>query len=70
MWHNAAIYDGGARFPSGGLVPSSDGMVGSYISAGVPASKIGIGIDFYGYAWNGGDGTSTGGATEPRQPGE
>ncbi|MGH2568586.1 MAG: glycoside hydrolase family 18 protein, partial [Bacteroidota bacterium] len=67
-WHNAAIYDGGYKFPSTGkAVPSANGMVDSFIAAGVPAAKIGIGIDFYGYVWNGGAGTSTGGATEPRQ---
>ena len=37
------------------------------IAAGVPASKLGIGIDFYGYRWWGGDGTSTGGVSRPRQ---
>ncbi|KAF0142156.1 MAG: fibronectin type III domain-containing protein, partial [Stygiobacter sp.] len=29
--------------------------------------KLGIGIDFYGYVWNGGNGTTTGGVTKPRQ---
>jgi chitinase len=42
-------------------------MAEEFIAAGVPANKIGIGIDFYGYIWKGGTGTSTGGATEPRQ---
>lgn len=66
-WHNAPIYDGGTRFPSGGLVPSIDGMTNSFIASGVPASKIGIGIDFYGYVWSGGSGMPNGGATDPRQ---
>jgi len=67
-WHNAPINDGGFRFPStGNLVPSADGKVNEFIAAGVPASKLGIGIDFYGYVWSGGAGTTTGGATEPRQ---
>jgi len=67
-WHNAPIYDGGYRFPStGGLVPSADGMVTSIINAGVPSAKLGVGIAFYGWIWSGGGGTSTGGATQPRQ---
>lgn len=67
-WHNSPLYDGGFKFPSTGSAPPSvDGMVGKFIAAGIPASKIGIGIDFYGYVWNGGDGTPTGGATAPRQ---
>ena len=67
-WFNAPIYDGGYRFPStGGLVPSTDGMVSSVIAAGVPSSKLGIGIAFYGWVWSGGAGTSTGGVALPRQ---
>ena len=67
-WFNAPIYDGGYRFPSTGqLVPSTDGMVSNFLANGVAASKLGIGISFYGYVWSGGTGTSTGGAALPRQ---
>lgn len=67
-WHNAPIYDGGYRFPgTGSLVPSADGMVTSLINAGVPSVKLGVGIAFFGWIWSGGSGTSTGGATQPRQ---
>ena len=67
-WFNAPIYDGGLTFPStGGLVPSTAGMVNSMTAAGVPAAKLGIGIAFYGWIWSGGTGTTTGGATSPRQ---
>ncbi|MBI4427525.1 MAG: T9SS type A sorting domain-containing protein [Ignavibacteriales bacterium] len=67
-WHNSAVTDGGYRFSSTGAAPpSADGMAKNFIAAGIPAAKLGIGIDFYGYVWNGGTGTSTGGATEPRQ---
>jgi chitinase len=67
-WFNAPIYDGGYRFPStGGLVPSTDGMVTDLINAGVASNKLGIGIAFYGYVWSGGGGTTTGGVTQPRQ---
>ena len=61
-WFNAPIYNGGYRFPStGGFVPSTDGMVDSFVGAGVAADKLGIGIAFYGKRWAGGTGTSTGG---------
>jgi len=67
-WFNSPIFDGGYRFPStGGLVPSVDGMVRDFLAAGVDSSKLGIGIAFYGDIWAGGTGTSTGGATFPRQ---
>jgi len=67
-WFNAPIYNGGYRFPStGGFVPSTDGMVDSFVGAGVAADKLGIGIAFYGKRWAGGTGTSTGGAALPRQ---
>lgn len=67
-WYNAPINDGGHRFPSTGqLAPSADGMVHDFLSHGVIASKLGIGICFYGCVWSGGDGTSTGGATLPWQ---
>ncbi len=67
-WFNSPIYDGGFRFPStGGLVPSVDGAVNGFVSRGIPAAKLGIGIAFYGYVWSGGAGTPTGGAAFPRQ---
>lgn len=67
-WHNAPIYDGGYRFPStNGPVPSANRDIDLTIAAGVPANKLGIGIDFYGYVWSGGSGTPAGGVTEPRQ---
>jgi chitinase len=67
-WHNAPIYDGGYRFPSTGApVPSADGMVSSFVAAGVSRQKLSIGIDFYGAVWGAGAGTPTGGVTAPRQ---
>ena len=67
-WHNSPIYDGGFKFPStGGYVPSANGMVDDFVSGGIAANKLGIGIDFYGYVWSGGTGTPSGGATAPRQ---
>jgi len=67
-WHNAPVLNGGYTFPStGGPLPCADGRVDDYLAAGVPAEKLGIGLDFYGYVWRGGEGTATGGASEPRQ---
>ncbi len=67
-WFNSPIYNGGTRFPStGGLVPSTDGMVNDFIAAGVVPGKLGIGITFYGVVWSAGAGTTTGGAALPRQ---
>ena len=67
-WHNAPVYDGGNHFPGGGaLLPSANAMVDVFIAAGVPAAKLGIGIDFYGYVWSGGTGMPAGGATGPMQ---
>ena len=60
VWHNAPVYDGGLKFPgTNRLVPSADGDVNTYISAGIAKGKIGIGADFYGYVWSG--------VTTPRQ---
>ncbi|NJD23010.1 MAG: T9SS type A sorting domain-containing protein, partial [Melioribacter sp.] len=67
-WHNSPVSDGSFVFPStGGPVPSANRNIDNFIAAGIPASKLGIGIDFYGYVWNGGNGTTTGGVTRPRQ---
>ncbi len=67
-WHNAPIFDGGYRFPStGGLIPSADGLINTFTNAGVPLSKIGVGLAFYGNIWTAGAGTTTGGVTQPRQ---
>ncbi len=67
-WFNAPLFDGGYRFPStGGLITSGDGLINRFLAAGVQASKLGIGIAFYGAVWSGGTGLSTGGASLPRQ---
>jgi chitinase len=67
-WHNSAVYSGGVTFPgTGAPLPSVHDRVLTFLAAGIPAAKLGIGIDFYGYVWTGGTGTPTGGVTEPRQ---
>lgn len=66
-WHNAAVYSS-HNFPgSNKPFPSVDRSVKEFINAGVPSSKLGIGIDFYGYVWSGGSGTPAGGVTMPNQ---
>ncbi len=53
-WHNSPLYNGGNTFPStGGPLPSIDASVSQYLTAGIPAAKLGFGIEFYGYIWNG-----------------
>ena len=67
-WHNSPVKGGGYVFPGTSRpVPSIDALVDQFAAAGVPKQKITIGIDFYGYIWSGGNGTSTGGVTGPRQ---
>ncbi len=67
-WHDAALYDGGRRYPStGGLVSSVDGQVKELLAAGVPRSKLGLGMSFETRIWEGGAGTPSGGATAPQQ---
>lgn len=67
-WHNSPVYSGGKTFPgSNKPLPSVDRMVTEFKNAGLEPSKIGIGIDFYGYVWQGGSGTETGGVTHPNQ---
>jgi chitinase len=56
-WHNSALFDGGLVFQSTGApLPSCDGIAKNWAAAGIPKHKLGIGIDFYGYVWNGANG--------------
>lgn len=67
-WHNSPVYNGGRMFQSNGKpLPSIEEKVKVFEEAGIPKSKLGVGIDFYGYVWSGGTGTSTGGVTRPNQ---
>lgn len=67
-WHNSPVYSGDKTFPgSNKPLPSVDHKVREFLDAGIDRSKLGIGIDFYGYVWQGGDGTDTGGVTRPNQ---
>ena len=70
-WHNAAIYDGGIKFPqTTKLVPSANGMIDSWIAAGVPKEKLGIGIDWYGYKYSGVTGPNMGWTSTKTNPSE
>ncbi len=54
-WFNSPIYNGGQTFYStGGPLPAIDLNVNQDESQSIPASKIGIGVEFYGMTWNGG----------------
>ena len=50
-WHNSATVSGTTKI--GSQLISCDDFVNAWSGAGVPLSKLGIGIDFYGYVWNG-----------------
>ena len=53
-WHDGALYDGGRRLPnSKRSLPSADGLVKAFLSAGVAPSKLGIGLSFNGSVWSG-----------------
>lgn len=67
-WHDSALYDGGKRYPSNGKpVVSVDQYVNACLDAGVAAHKLGLGISLETRLWIGGDGTPTGGVTQPFQ---
>jgi GH18 family chitinase len=68
-WHDSALYDGGKVYPStGGKVSSVDAFLKKYIAAGIPASKLGLGISLEIRIWQGGTVTaSTNGVTAPMQ---
>jgi len=50
-WHNSNVYNNGQTFPTGGQLPSADLCAQSYITAGIPAAKLGVGAAFYGAKW-------------------
>jgi chitinase len=52
VWHNSALYPGIS--PKDGFrTPSADGAVKEFIAAGFQRQKLAIGIDLYGYLWQG-----------------
>lgn len=66
-WHNGALYSGGATFPaSGGALPSVEAAISELLAAGVPASKVMLGVSHVGYAWKGGVGENGSALVAPR----
>ena len=62
VWHSGSLFDGGHRFPNGQAnLPSANGLAETFLAAGVPKSKLGIGLSFNGYVWSGGE------VSRPRQ---
>jgi len=61
VWHNSALFNGGYTFPSvpSKEVPCIQDAVDELAARGVPRSKIGFGIVFEAFLWNG--------VSEPRQ---
>ena len=67
-WHNAAVHSGGYTEPVwNSPAPTIQWRVNTFIKAGVPPYKLGLGVPFNGYVWTGGSGTVTGGVTMPGQ---
>jgi GH18 family chitinase len=68
-WYNSPLNNGGATFiedPSEPL-PSATNAIADYTAVGIPVSKLAMGIQFDSSVWTGGQGTSTGGVTQPKQ---
>ena len=56
-WYNGSLYgDGPTLLTPTRPFPSVAEKVGFYTAAGIPKSKLGIGIAFYGYVWSGANG--------------
>ena len=56
-WYNGALYgDGKTLLTETRPYPSVDNILASYVAAGVPRAKLGIGLAFYGYVWTGANG--------------
>jgi len=68
-WYNAPLNNGNQDFllVPGEPLPTANNLIASYAAAGIPMSKMSIGIQFDAATWQGGTGTSTGGATKPYQ---
>jgi len=52
VWHNSALYPGVS--PQDGFrTPSADGAIAEFLAAGFQPRKLGVGINLYGYLWQG-----------------
>lgn len=52
-WHNGPIHTAGNTFPGGFPAPSTDISIANFEKAGIPAAKLGIGVDCWGKDWHG-----------------
>jgi chitinase len=52
VWHNSALYPGVSP-EKGFQTPSADGAIRQFLAAGFQPAKLEIGIDLYGYLWQG-----------------
>lgn len=67
-WFDSALYNGGLVFPGfSHQVPSVENWVDSFLEAGVPRRKLGIGISFDVACWQGGETSPGQGVTQPRE---
>jgi chitinase len=55
VWHNSALFPDSLSGQRGFRTPSADGAMREFLAAGFPPGKLGIGIDLYGYLWQGQD---------------
>ncbi len=51
--HHAGLHDGGIKDQWGNPISSLANTLSAFVSAGIPKSKLGVGIAFYGYKWSG-----------------
>ena len=67
-WHDSALFANGYTYPTtNGQVVSVHYYMQTLLKAGIPASKLGLGISLETRLWMAGEGTATGGATLPYQ---
>ena len=56
-WYNGSLYgDGETLLTETRPYPSVDSILSSYVAAGIPRAKLGIGLAFYGCVWTGANG--------------
>ena len=69
VWFDSPVYDAGNKYLSTGApVVSVDNAIKAYKTAGVPLSKLGLGMSFESRIWQGGKfSASTNGALSPMQ---
>ncbi len=68
-WHDSALYDGGSKYQTTNTpMFSVDNVVKTFTTAGIPASKLGLGVSLETRIWQGGTfANSSNGALLPRQ---